>query len=187
MRVEQNQPKSGGPNQCEWVKAPVANPCSLQIIRHLFRPRQDSGQAVSPVHEDRRDERGQAALGDFIKDRQDERGDDPAILSGQLTMGDAVDILRQRLDEQPDIKNGAKDYWRRYIQALLKSWPGLESKPVGKVGKDDGRVTDASASPRDDGFQPCAAWCAVILLGILAGAGTANIPPLPLCFSSIRT
>ena len=44
---------------------------------------------------------------------------------------------RQRLDGQQDIKEGAKVYRRKCIEALLKSWPQLESKPVGKVSKDD--------------------------------------------------
>jgi integrase len=77
-------------------------------------------------------------LGEFIKDRQDEMGDDSAAKSGKMTVGDAAIIFRQRLDGQQDIKEGAKVYRRKCIEALLKSWPGLETRPVGKISKEDG-------------------------------------------------
>jgi integrase len=54
-----------------------------------------------------------------------------------MTVGDAIGIFRQRLDGQQDIKEGAKVYRRKCIDALLKSWPDLEKKPVGKVSKED--------------------------------------------------
>jgi integrase len=60
-----------------------------------------------------------------------------AVLTGKMTVGDAVTVFRQRLDGQQNIKEGAKVYRRKCVVALLKSWPELESMPVGKVGKDD--------------------------------------------------
>ena len=76
-------------------------------------------------------------LGDFIKEKQEEMGDDSTARSGKMTVGDALDIFHQRLDGQQDIKEGAKVYRRKCIEALVKSWPDLKAKPVGKVGKDD--------------------------------------------------
>jgi integrase len=64
-------------------------------------------------------------------------GDDSAARSGKMTVGDALVIFHQRLDDQQDIKDGAKVYRRKCIEALVKSWPGLKAKPVGKVNKDD--------------------------------------------------
>jgi hypothetical protein len=54
-----------------------------------------------------------------------------------MTVGDAIGIFRQRLDAKQDIKEGAKVYRRKCIEALLKSWPELEQKPVGKVSKEE--------------------------------------------------
>ena len=54
-----------------------------------------------------------------------------------MTGADAVVIFRQRLDGQQNIKEGAKIYRRKCLEALLKFWPDLESRPVGKVSKDD--------------------------------------------------
>jgi len=76
-------------------------------------------------------------LRDFIKDKQDEMGDDSAVLSGKMTMAESVAIFRQRLDGQQNIKAGTKIYRRKCLEALLKSWPDLKSKPVRKVGKED--------------------------------------------------
>jgi hypothetical protein len=76
-------------------------------------------------------------LSDFIKEKQEEMGDDSAARSGKMTVGDALAIFRQRLDGKQDLQDGAKVYRRECIQALVKSWPGLEAKPVGKVSKDD--------------------------------------------------
>jgi hypothetical protein len=76
-------------------------------------------------------------LGDFTKERQEEMGDDAAVRSGRMTVGDAIGIFRQRLDGQQDIKEGTKVYRRKCIEALLKSWPELEKKPVGKVSKEE--------------------------------------------------
>ena len=74
-------------------------------------------------------------LGDYIKEKQDEIGDDAAVLSGKMTVADAVAMFRQRLDGQQNIKECAKLYRRKCLEALLKSWPELEAKPVGKVSK----------------------------------------------------
>jgi hypothetical protein len=76
-------------------------------------------------------------LRDFIKDKQEEMGDDSSVHTGKMTVGDAVAIFRQRLDGQQNIKDGAKVYRRKCISALLKAWPSLKSTPVGKVSKDD--------------------------------------------------
>lgn len=76
-------------------------------------------------------------LSDFTKEKQEEIGDTAAVLSGKMTIGEAIATFRQRLTGQQNIKEGAKVYRRKCIEALLKAWPGLESKPVGKVGKEE--------------------------------------------------
>jgi hypothetical protein len=46
-------------------------------------------------------------LGDFIKEKQEEMGDDSAARSGKMTVVDALVIFQQRLDGQQDLKDGA--------------------------------------------------------------------------------
>lgn len=56
-----------------------------------------------------------------MKDKRDEMVDDSAARSGTMIGGDALVIFRQRLDGQQDIKEGAKLYRRKCIDALVKS------------------------------------------------------------------
>jgi len=124
-------------SQSDWVKTPVANmirykPSGIYFARVRIRGklfRQTLKTDVMSV--------AKLRLSDYIKERQEEMGDDSAARSGKMTMADAVAIFRQRLDGRQDIKEGSKVYRRKCLAALLKSWPELEAKPVGKVGKDD--------------------------------------------------
>jgi integrase len=75
-------------------------------------------------------------LADFIKEKRSEFGVEVRVDAGKMTFGNALDIYRQRLDGDPDLKEGAKIYRRKCIVALLKSWPDLEASSVGKISKD---------------------------------------------------
>ena len=123
--------------QSDWVKTPVANlvrykPSGIYFARVRIR-----GKLFRKTLETDVMSVAKLRLGDFIKDKQEEMGDDSAVRSGKMTVGDGVAIFRQRLNGQQDIKEGAKVYRRKCIEALLKSWPELEAKPVGKVSKED--------------------------------------------------
>ena len=136
MKGRKEQITEENQNETEWVKTPVANlvrykPSGIYFARvrvkgKLFR--QTLKTDVMSV--------ATLRLGDFIKDKREEMGDDAAIVSGKLTVGDAVEVFRKRLDAQQDISEGAKVYRRKCIDALLASWPELERLPVGKVSKD---------------------------------------------------
>jgi integrase len=124
-------------SQSEWVKTPVANlirykPSGIYFARVRIRGKLFRRSLKTDVMSV-----AKLRLGDFVKDRQEEIGDDTAARSGKMTMAEAVKIFRERLAGQQDIKEGAKVYRRKCIEALLKSWPDLEAKPVGKVGKED--------------------------------------------------
>jgi integrase len=137
--VKTNSARAASDNaaQSDWVKTPVANlvrykPSGIYFARVRVRGklfRQSLKTNVLSV--------AKLRLGDFIKERQEELGDESAVRSGRMTIGDAVRILRQRLDGQQNIKEGAKLYRRKCIDALLASWPGLEEQPVGKVSKEN--------------------------------------------------
>ncbi len=80
---------------------------------------------------------GKLRLADLIKEKRAELGDDSLTLSGRMNVGDAVSVFLQRLEAQQNIKDGAKVYRRKCVEALLKTWPDLHAKPVGSIGKDD--------------------------------------------------
>jgi integrase len=124
-------------SQSDWVKTPVANLVRYKASGIYFARVRIRGKLFR--HSLKTDVMSVAKLrlGDFIKDKQDEMGDDSAILNGKMSFADAIEVFRQRLDGQQDITEGAKVYRRKCVEALLKSWPELESKPVGKVSKDE--------------------------------------------------
>jgi site-specific recombinase XerC len=113
-----------------WVKTPVANllrykPSGTYFARVRIRGklfRQALNTNVISV--------AKLRLSDFIKEKRDEMGDDSAVITGKMTVTDALDIYRQRLEAQQDISEGAKVYRRKCIDALLKSWTGLEALPI---------------------------------------------------------
>ena len=51
-------------------------------------------------------------------------GDDSAVLSGKMSVGDAITILRQRLDGRRDIKECAKTPTRHEpsVSSAVSSW-----------------------------------------------------------------
>jgi integrase len=121
----------------DWVKTQVANlvrykPSGIYFARVRIRGklfRQALKTDVMSV--------AKLRLRDFVQDKQEEMGDDSAMLAGKMTVAEALSIFRQRLDGQQDITEGTRVYRRKCIEALLKSWPGLEAKLVGKVSKDE--------------------------------------------------
>jgi integrase len=137
VKASQNQKtEENSESQSVWVKTPDANlvrykPSGIYFARVRIRGKLFRQSLLTDVISVARQR-----LRDFIDDKREEMGDDSAVLTGKMTVADAVAIFRQRLDAQQDIKEGAKVYRRKCIEALLKSWPELETMPVGKVGKD---------------------------------------------------
>ena len=54
-----------------------------------------------------------------------------------MTFGDALEIYRARLEANPDIKSKTKDYYQQRIDALLRTWPGLDKTNVRDISKQD--------------------------------------------------
>lgn len=124
---EQNSP---------WQKTPVANLlrwkasgtyfAQVRVGGKLFRSSLKTG--VFTV--------AKLRLADFIKEKRSECGTEGRVDAGRMTFAEAISLYRQRLEADPDLKEGAKLYRRKCIAALLKSWPDLESCNVGRITKD---------------------------------------------------
>ena len=54
-----------------------------------------------------------------------------------MTFGEAAAIHLRNLDDNPRIKPSTRDYWRRRLVALIKSWPGLNETEVRKITQSD--------------------------------------------------
>ena len=56
-----------------------------------------------------------------------------AVANGKMSFGDALEVFKTRLADNPDVKPKTQEYYKFRISALLKSWPGLTEKDVSRI------------------------------------------------------
>ena len=56
---------------------------------------------------------------------------------GQMTVGEALEIYRARLQANPDLKSKTKAYYEQRILSLRKTWPTLEATDLRDLSKPD--------------------------------------------------
>jgi integrase len=74
----------------------------------------------------------QAKLAHFLKERREQSA---RLQPGdaRLTFGAAIQQHLANLEDRPNIKPSTVRYWKQIYRALLKSWPGLESKEIRRI------------------------------------------------------
>jgi integrase len=136
VKTRENQTTADTDNKTDWVKTPVANLVRYKPSGIYFARCRIKGKLFRQTLKTDVITTAKLRLADFIKDRREEMGDDSAVRTGKMTFTDAMKVYRQRLDSQQNITEGAKVYRRKCIDALIASWPELESMPIGKLSKD---------------------------------------------------
>ena len=134
MKGSPSESTEGSP---EWAKTPVANLVRYKSSGIYFARVRIRGKLFRQSLKTNVLSVAKLRLGDLMKEKQEELGDVSAVQSGRMNFEDLVSIFRQRLDGRQDIKEGAKVYRRKCLEALLKSWPDLEKTAVGKISKDE--------------------------------------------------
>jgi integrase len=76
-------------------------------------------------------------LGDLDKQERQRAESTDAAARGKMTVGDAVEIHKQRVAGDASLKPRTKEYDGQRLVALLKSWPGLKEKLIRDVTKTD--------------------------------------------------
>jgi integrase len=81
----------------------------------------------------------EAKLAEFLKDHRErrERRKNASEASAKMTFGEAAAIHLQNLDDNLNIKERTRDYWREVLAALLKSWPNLNDTEIRKITQAD--------------------------------------------------
>ncbi|MDB6065831.1 MAG: hypothetical protein JWR26_2039 [Pedosphaera sp.] len=74
-------------------------------------------------------------LADLQKEEQRRVASRQALVNGEMTFGQALEIYKQRLESNPELKPKSKIYRRERIAALEKSWPALHKMNVRKITK----------------------------------------------------
>jgi integrase len=75
----------------------------------------------------------QARLAEFLKEHRERVSNGNGEVSAKTTFGEAAAIHLRNLDDNLRIKPSTRDYWRRRLLALVKSWPGLNETEVRKI------------------------------------------------------
>jgi integrase len=81
----------------------------------------------------------QSRLGEFLKSHRErfQNAPDRGSSSAKMTFGEAAEVHLRDLEEDTDIKESTRHYWRQCLAALLKSWPRLNETEVRRIaGKD---------------------------------------------------
>jgi len=74
-----------------------------------------------------------ARLAEFLKEHRERASNRNGGVSAKMTFGEAAAIHLRNLDDNLRIKPSTRDYWRRRLLALIKSWPGLNETEVRKI------------------------------------------------------
>jgi integrase len=75
----------------------------------------------------------QARLAEFLKEHRERASFCNGGVSAKMTFGEAAAIHLRNLDDNLRIKPSTRDYWRRRLAALIKSWPRLNETEVRKI------------------------------------------------------
>jgi integrase len=74
-----------------------------------------------------------ARLAEFLKEHRGRASNGDGGVSAKMTFGEAAAIHLRNLNDNLRIKPSTRDYWRRRLLALIKSWPGLNETEVRKI------------------------------------------------------
>ena len=125
--------------ESRWQKTPVANLVrNVQSGNYYARIRVRGKLIWKSLNTDRISV-AKLRLSDFHKEERQRAAVHTAVARGKMTFGDALANYKQQRENDPNIKPGTKEYDAFRIKALLKSWPDLEKKDVGKISASECR------------------------------------------------
>lgn len=120
-----------------WVKTPVAN-----LIRYVpsgvYFARVRVGGKL--IHKSLRTDKisvAQLRLNDLTKEERENLEARAEAARGRMAFSEALSLYRTQLEANPALKPNSKLYRRKCIDALLKSWPGIEELDVKRISERD--------------------------------------------------
>src|SRR5207237_9177050 len=78
-----------------------------------------------------------AKVGEFLKEHRERVSDGNGEVSAKMTFGEALKIHQQNQADDVTIKSTTRHYWNQIFVALLKSWPSLADRDIGRITKPD--------------------------------------------------
>ena len=136
MSDEQNSTAAAQQRRGSWQRTPVANLLRWRSSGTYFAQVRVRGKLSRESLKTDVFTAAKLRLSDFVREKRAEYGAEARVEAGKMTFGEALAVYVQRLEGNPDLKEGAKIDRRKCIAALLKSWPELETSNVGRISKD---------------------------------------------------
>lgn len=120
-----------------WVKPPVAS-----LIRYVpsgvYFARVRVGGKL--IHKSLRTDKisvAQLRLNDLTKEERENLEARAEAARGRMAFSEALGLYRTQLEANPALKPNSKLYRRKCIDALLKSWPGIEELNAKRISERD--------------------------------------------------
>jgi integrase len=123
--------------ESQWQKTPVANLVRNTASGIYYARVRIKGKLIWKSLKADTLSVAKLRLGDFLKQENKRVEITEAAERGRMTFGDALAIFKKRLEEAHHLKPRAKEYRQDTIDALLKTWPNLESIDVRKISVAD--------------------------------------------------
>lgn len=123
--------------ESQWQKTPVANLVRNTASGIYYARVRIKGKLIWKSLKADTLSVAKLRLGDFLKQENKRVEITEAAERGRMTFGDALAIFKKRLEEAHHLKPRAKEYRQDTIDALLKTWPNLESIDVRKISVGD--------------------------------------------------
>ena len=121
----------------QWQKTPIANLVRNTASGNYYARVRVKGKLIWKSLKTDTLSVAKLRLGDFLKQENKRVEITEAAERGRMTFGDALAIFKKRLVEAHHLKPRAKEYRQDTIDALLKTWPNLESIDVRKISVAD--------------------------------------------------
>ena len=121
----------------QWQKTPIANLVRNTASGNYYARVRVKGKLIWKSLKTDTLSVAKLRLGDFLKQENKRVEITEAAERGRMTFGDALAIFKKRLEEAHHLKPRAKEYRKDTIDALLKTWPDLESFDVRKISVAD--------------------------------------------------
>jgi integrase len=119
--------------ESQWQKTPVANLVRNTASGIYYARVRIKGKLIWKSLKADTLSVAKLRLGDFLKQENQRVEIVESAARGRMTFGDAVAIYKKRLEDSQHLKPRAKEYRQDTINALLKTWPGLENTDVRKL------------------------------------------------------
>jgi integrase len=75
----------------------------------------------------------EAKLAEFLQEHRARRSQTANLSNAKMSFGEALEIHKQALKDNRNIKASTVHYWEQIFVSLLRSWPGLQDREIRKI------------------------------------------------------